>query len=162
MATPSPSRPWTAAEVRAHSDRAFAVLVELWQKSGGLAPVGILYLPEQETAAVPLDNIPKHAMKAALQGLAAQVGASHIAFAAEASIVETNDPAAMAAWQAEGRPLHEHPDAVDCLFLTVDGPGISTAMRAWRRDDDDTISVEVMDGPMSGALSNLSGRLGEN
>ena len=161
MTTPTRSRAWTAAEVRAHSDRAFAVLVDLWQKMGGLDPIGILYLPEQETVAVPMDALPKHALKAALQGLAAKVGASHIAFAAEASVVETDDPVAMEAWQASGRSIHEHPDAVDCLFLTVDGPGISTAMRAWQKPGEN-VSVEVMDGPMSGSMANLSGRLGEN
>lgn len=152
---------WTPALVRAHADRAFAVLLDLWQH-GDVPPVAILYAPHGEAVALPdLDQYGREELPKVVRTTAALIEAPYVLFACSASTVEVGDPDDMLRWQAQGRPLHEHPAAQDCLFATLDGPGVSLGIRA-TRDKDGNVCAEVMPGQIEGAMTNLSGRLGEN
>lgn len=159
MTEPRPE--WTPASVRAHADRAFAVLLDLW-KQGDVPPVAILYAPHGEAVALPdLDQYDREALPKVVRTAAALMEAPYVLFACSASTVEVEDPDDMLRWQAQGRPLHEHPAAQDCLFATLDGPGVSLGIRA-TRDKDGNVRAEVMPGQIEGTMTNLSGRLGEN
>lgn len=161
----SPPRPdWTVATVRAHADRTFAVFVDLWQQAGDdMPPVAVLYTPDGEAVAVPdLEDFPKEALPGIVRRAAEVMEAAYVLFACGATCVETNDPERMAVWKATGRPLREHPDAVDCLFLSVDGPGISIGMRAFRDKEGNVRTDYIDNGAITGTMTNLSGRLGEN
>jgi hypothetical protein len=158
--------PWTAATVRAHADKTLSFLVDTWQQHGDIGPVAVLYAERGEAVAVPgLEEVPKDHLPQFLRFVAAHEGAPYVLFACCASFVEVSDEVSaddLVAWQQAGRTLHDHPASRECLFVSVDGPGLCIGMRAMRADDGQ-ISTEVIDNSsLAGRMSNLSGRMGEN
>lgn len=152
---------WTADAVRQHADSSFRTLVEVWLKAGDPDPIGFLYLPDGTCGAVPqVGAYPKEVLPALMRGAASEVGASFVGLVAAARFVESN-PEDIERWYATGRSLADHPASRDCLVYSVDGPGLSVCMMAWKNAEG-ALCVEVSDKPLHGRMSNLSGRLGEN
>jgi hypothetical protein len=156
---------WTPSAVREHADRTFAHVVNLWTKLGEFPSLGLLFTDaDTQCVAVPqVAGLPKTVIPALLRAAASEHGASFVGFVAEASMVDFERAKdTTEEWLATGKPLSEHPHAVDCLVLTVDGPGLSIFARAWR-DATGHLCTELHDkATVDGSMVNLSGRLGEN
>ena len=153
--------PWTADTVRQHADEAFRRLIDVWLKAGDPDPIGFLYLPDGTCGAVPqVGAYPQEALPGLMRGAASEFGAAFAGLVVAARFIESS-PEDAERWYAAGRTLVEHPGARDCLVYSVDGPGLSVCMMAWKNAEG-ALCVEVSDKPLHGRMSNLSGRLGEN
>lgn len=158
---------WTADNARQHADILFDRLVANWQRIGeDIPPLGFLYHTTTEgtetCSVVPeVGNYPKEAVPAFLRMLAEENEAPFVGFASCAHVVSLLEAKEAKAWLSSGRSLSEHPRAVDCLLLTVDGAGLSMMYRAWKENG--RMQREVTDGyEYEGRFTNLSGRMGEN
>jgi hypothetical protein len=158
---------WSVQTAREHGDTLFNTLVETWQRMGrqDMSPLAFAFLTHKdgdECLLLPqVSELPKDIIPAVLRMFAAEYDARFVAFSACATVLEGQDPAEIEAWYASGKRLAEHPEAKDCLILTIDGTGLSVCMRAWW--DGERICREVLDNHGAvGRMTNLSGRLGEN
>lgn len=154
---------WTPSTVREHVDTMLPVVVDLWTTLGEFPTLGFLFLDGDCVAVPQVAGIPKEVVPALLRGIAAKAGAGFVGLVAEATMVDFDHAdTTPEAWAAMGKPLSEHPNAVDCLCFTVDGPGVSIFARVWR-DPSGNLCTEVHDKvALEGRMTNLSGRLGEN
>lgn len=158
---------WDNDQVRRFSDTLFRDITEFWlsQNRVDFDPLAFVFMThdgKDDCVFLPQASmVPKSWLPGMLRRFAAEHDARYVALAASATVVDTVDPVAMKAWYASGKKLSEHPQAKDCIILTVDGAGLSVCMRAWWSDG--RLHQEVLDNHgAEGILSNLSGRLGEN
>ena len=159
---------WDVQSARAHGDVLFDNLVETWQRLGrqDMSPLAFAFMSHEEDGdeCVVLPQVsvlPKEHIPTVLRLFAAEFDARFVALAACATVLEGLPPEEVEAWYASGKRLAEHPQAQDCLILTIDGTGLSVCMRAWW--DGERLCREVMDNHGAvGPMTNLSGRLGEN
>ena len=158
---------WTASAARERADTLFDRLVENWERVGDdMPPLGFLFHTYDDGSDVcslisDVGNYPKEAVPDFLRSIADITEASFVGYSGCAYVVCDLTQEAAKAWLDGGRSLSEHPNAVDSLMLTVDGPGLSIMYRAWQSGG--TVQREVTeDEAHEGRFTNLSGRMGEN
>jgi hypothetical protein len=159
---------WSVQTAREHGDILFDNLMETWQRldRGDMSPLAFAFLTsdggEDECVVLPqISEMPKEVIPVVLRMFASDFDARFIALSACATILEGREPDEVEAWYASGKRLADHPEAKDCLILTIDGIGLSVCMRAWW--DGERMCREVLDNHGAvGCMTNLSGRLGEN
>ena len=154
---------WSPEGVRTHVDTMLPVVVGLWTTHGEFPTLGLLFLDGECVVVPQVAGMPKEVVPTVLRGIAAEAGAGFVGLVTEATMVDfAHADTTPEAWAAMDRPLSEHPNAVDCLCFTVDGPGVSIFARVWR-DPAGNLCTEVHDKvALEGRMTNLSGRLGEN
>ena len=156
------SQPWTVATVRTHVAGIHEALVPLWRGVRDLPPLAFLFIEDGRCVAIPdVYEVPREILPQVLRKLSETHGAQYVAFAADAYSTRDMEQAEVEAWYAKGKALSEHPQARRSLVLSVDGPGMSD-VTVTVLDDEGREVTETVSHAVSGRLTNLSGRLGEN